>query len=77
MGKPTLKDKLLGLISAFAWRLFLWGSQTTEEQYWHAIESAGLLHGCGTCARYDYDEDRCLARDQPVCSDWVNAPDDA
>jgi len=41
MGKPTIfmiiKRWMLNAISFVGWRLFLYGNQTTQEQYWQEI----------------------------------------
>lgn len=47
MGKMTLMDKIKDLLGRYAWRIFLWSIETTEEQYWKEIyeqEKLNLEH---------------------------------
>jgi hypothetical protein len=47
MGKMTFLDKAKDLIGRYAWRIFLWSIEMTEEKYWKAIyqqEKLNLEH---------------------------------
>jgi hypothetical protein len=37
MGKKQLIDKFKDFISFIGWKMFLWGNDTTEEEYWEEI----------------------------------------
>lgn len=37
MGKMSLKDRLKQWVAGKAWRLFIWGNNTTDEEYWNEV----------------------------------------
>lgn len=45
MNKETLFDKLRDLIGSLGWKMFLWASEMTEEEYWERLyEHEKMLH---------------------------------
>lgn len=37
MGKATIIGKIHDLVASIGWRLFLWGTRLTQEEYWRQI----------------------------------------
>jgi len=37
MGKETIKEKIKEKIASIGWKMFLWGSNMTDEEYWKSI----------------------------------------
>ena len=37
MGKQSIVDKVKDFIAGIGWKLFLWGSEFTAEEYWETI----------------------------------------
>ena len=37
MRKLTILQRIKQAIAAMGWSLFIWGNNTTEDEYWHSI----------------------------------------
>lgn len=44
MGKISVWQNLKNWIASIGWKLFIWGNNTTEEEYWESIYEQELSH---------------------------------
>lgn len=51
MGKLTIIQRLKQIVASIGWKLFIWGNETTPEQYWSEIYEQEVAE------RNDYSKD--------------------
>lgn len=47
MGKYTFFDRFLDFISGLSFKIFIWSSRTTADEYWYSIYQQEIVAGYG------------------------------